>query len=209
MPILWHTIDVYLEQGRHLIIIVNRHVLPTPATLECRVHREQALVAGVHRGDDAQVGRQTELAVLDALVVLRQMQLQILPQVVVSLDRILRITILVSIQQLEQVAKYLCAVATIDFLDNQIVRILQIAPRLNVSLRERLRCELITYLLFITVAVCLWLVTAHKLSVVCIWVEGGAHYFRLILFVCFLDCPRLARARGAKEDFLLKRHSIV
>ena len=63
LPRILRTVDVDLIIGGILAFKTDRHILPVKAALECAVHGEQRLVAGVHGGENVQVRRELELTV--------------------------------------------------------------------------------------------------------------------------------------------------
>ena len=189
---------------RVLVVIIDLDVLHLPATLEGRVHREEALVGSVHRRVDIEVGRKGNLDIILQLGIVTK----VLHQFLLSVDGELGHTVF-TVQQLEEVSENLGAVATVDFLDDKVDWRLGIFLRSNVSVGENLRHELVVQL----VVLLHWLVTAYKRGIVIVRVESGAeHIGRSILelngfFLIqslghFLDIMRFACARTTVVDGL-------
>jgi len=170
------------------------------AALERAVHREEALVGGVHRGEDVEVGRKLQLAVADAFVSLSEdaAGLKVIPQVFVRFDGVLGDVIPVPVQKLEEVAEYLGAVAAVDFLDDEIDVLVRIVPRLDICVRERLRHELVGQFAFFLDG----LVRTYEGGVVAVRVECRAEGELFVSFHDSLDLERLAASRRTEKDFL-------
>ena len=131
------------------LCVSNRHIHPVPTALEGRVDGEQALVAGVHRGPDVQVLGQAQLAVLDAVFVSQHrpslfvIAIQVFGNVFIRHYRVFRCPFIVSVKQLEQVTEYLCAVASVDFLDDKEHFVVRIVPRCHIGLHKGLGDKLV------------------------------------------------------------------
>ena len=144
-------------------------------------------------------------------------------QILVSLYGILRVAIIPSIQELEQVAEYLCTVSAVDFFNYQELRFLSIFPRIDVGVQESLPDELVGDDLFhdrhsvpchrfvvdvISLhALCGRLVCPDKCGVVAVGMEGSSHHSPSLFpgFRFRLHGMRLSRARSTVEDLLKGR----
>ena len=186
------------------VVIIDLDVLHLPATLEGRVHREEALVGSVHRRVDVEVGRKGDLDIILQLGIVTK----VLHQFFLSVDGELGHTVF-TVQQLEKVAEDLGAITTVDFFDDEINRRVGMFLRRYVCVGENLRHELV-----VQHAILLHrLIAPDKSSVVIVRVERGAEHIgcsvieldgllSLQSFGKFFDLMRLASAWTAIVDCL-------
>ena len=127
-------------------MILNRHIVPVPATLERAVHWKQRLITRVHRCANVEVVREKKHPSSQNLIheiharlnfgiesvdlrlpgwinhrgLLRKLLANMLTKIRIGNHTILRKPLRVTIKQLEQIAKHLRTVSAIDFLDDEV-----------------------------------------------------------------------------------------
>ena len=127
-----------------------------------------------------EVGRQLQLAILDSLVSLAENAsgLKIFAEVLVCIYRVFRHILVVPVEQLEYVSEYLGAVASIDFLDNEVNIIARKFPRFDLCVGECLRNELVSQ----NCAHFDRLICTDKRRIVTVRVEGRAEGILIVAF---------------------------
>lgn len=133
----------------------NRHVYPIPATLKCGINREQRLIGSIHGSEDVKIGRQLHPAPCPDIGIgdtdSRECLAQVLLQIAVGCCPVCGIAVGITVEQLKYVSEYLGTVSSVDFLDYQIDRPVQIAPGPDIGIDECLRSEFIGNLAIIAV----------------------------------------------------------